>query len=198
MVKVSDAQTVILKSIKLLSSEVVKLNNSLQRVLAQDIISDADIPPFDNSAMDGYALRSSDTKDAAKNNPKILEVIADLKAGQVSRKTLKPNQAIRIMTGAPVPEGADSVIMVEDSEKSGNNKVKIFTYIAEGVNIRKAGEDIKKGELVLKKGTLLKAGHIGILASLGKAKIKVLSLKKTHCVCPKRWTAACRRQVRNE
>lgn len=178
MVKVIDAQAVILKSIKALGSESVKLADSLKRVLAEDIISSLDIPPFNNSAMDGYALRSLDTKGASPDAPKTLRVIDDIKAGQISKKIIKANQAVRIMTGAPIPKGADSVIMVENTEKSGNDKVKIFAYIEEGANIRRAGEDIQKGECVLEKGTLLKPSHIGLLASLGKPKVRVAKQPK--------------------
>ncbi|MCM8778739.1 MAG: hypothetical protein NC834_02995 [Candidatus Omnitrophica bacterium] len=143
------------------------MTDALGRVIAENIYSDSDIPAFDNSAMDGYAVCSSDTKNASRDTPKILEVIDDIKAGQISRKIIKVNQAIRIMTGAPIPKGADSVIMVEETEKLGKDKVKIFKETEAKENIRRAGEDIKKGECVLTKGTLLKPAHIGLLASLG-------------------------------
>lgn len=173
MLKVRDALKTILNSVKPLDAEVVRLTESLDRVLAQDIRAGSDIPGFDNSAMDGYAVKSIDLKGASKNNPRVLEVIADLKAGDMPKKILKNHQAIRIMTGAVMPKGADSVVMVEDTQRGKKNKVKIFKEARIGENIRRAGEDVKKGELVISYGTLLKSAHIGLLASLGIAKVKV-------------------------
>jgi len=195
MIKVEKALKMVLGSIRILDSEVVRLTDSLERVLAEDIHANCNIPHFDNSAMDGYAVKSSHTRGASFDKPRILDVIEDIKAGDIAKKVLKDNQAIRIMTGAPVPDGADSVVMVEDTRvkseirnpksetnpksKISNSKqqrkefVEIFKEVKPGENIRKAGEDIKKGSLVLGKGALLNPAHIGILASLGKGKIKV-------------------------
>lgn len=174
MIQVKEAVSLILKEIKPLGSQVVALRLAHNRVLAEDIVSDANIPPFANSAMDGYAVRSSDIKGASANSPKVLKVIADLKAGDVCRKSLKPNEAVRIMTGAQIPHGADSVVMVENTSKfEAEDFVEVFKETMPQENIRRAGEDIKKGEKALAKGTLLKASHIGLLASLGRAKVKV-------------------------
>ena len=173
MIKVAAALRIVLGGIKILDSEAIELTDALGRVLAEDIHSDSNIPGFDNSAMDGYAVKSVDLKGASKNNPKVLEIIDELKAGDIPKKILKNNQAIRIMTGAVMPKGADSVVMVEDTQRGEKNKVKIFKETEIGENIRKAGEDVKKGELVIPCGTLLKSAHIGLLASLGKAKVKV-------------------------
>ncbi len=175
MIKVSEALDIILNSTGSLSSEAVPLTELLGRTLSEDVFSSTDIAPFDNSGMDGYALIASDTKGASPEAPKTLEVIEELRAGMVSSSIIKSGQAIKIMTGAPIPQGADSVIMVEETEKSEvrsqKSEVKIFKEAILGDNIRKAGEDIKKGELVIKKGTLLGPAHIGILASLGISKI---------------------------
>lgn len=172
MTSVKDALKTVLKSIKILDAETVKLTDALERVLAQDLYADSDIPAADNSAMDGYAVKSADTKSASKANPKILEVCGDIKAGALPNRILKPNQAIRIMTGAAIPKGADSVVMVEDTRKQEKN-VKILKETEAGENIRKAGEDVKKDELVVPSGTLLKSAHIGLLASFGTVKVKV-------------------------
>jgi molybdopterin molybdotransferase len=183
MIKIEDALKTILDAVKPLDAEMVRLTESLDRVLAQAMRADSDIPGFDNSAMDGYAVKSIDLKGASKNNPRVLEVIADLKAGDLPKKVLQNNQVIRIMTGAVMPKGADSVVMVEDTQRQEKNKVnpapacrgwvKIFRETGKGENIRKAGEDVKKGELVVPRGTLLKSAHIGLLASLGIAKVGV-------------------------
>lgn len=179
MIKVVDAFKTVLKSVRILDSELVKISASLGRVLAEDVYSDSDVPGFDNSAMDGYVIKRCDSIGASKKSPKVLEVIGDLKAGQVSRKNLNCNQAIRIMTGAIIPEGADSVIKVEDTRKLKNKEfIEILRATKSAENIRRAGEDIKNGELVIRKGALLKSAHIGVLASLGKANIKVIRKPK--------------------
>jgi len=178
MIKVEDALKTILKSVKTLEAERVKLTDALERVLAEDIRSDSDIPGWDNSAMDGYAVRFLDLRGASRSRPKILQVIKDLKAGDTTKKAVKSNQAIRIMTGAPMPKGADSVVMVEYTRKEEGGRVKIFKGVTQGENIRRAGEDIKRGERVLQKGALLKSADIGILASLGKAQVSVIRRPK--------------------
>jgi len=154
------------------NSEVVKLTDSLGRILAKDIYSGIDIPSFDNSAMDGYAVRASDTFSVSKEKGKTLRVIEDVKAGFIAKKILKSGQAIRIMTGASVPKCADSVVMVEDTRPEGKY-VEIFKEVEPEENIRKKGEDIKKGRCIIRKGTLLKPAHIGVMASLGISKVEV-------------------------
>jgi len=170
---VKEALRAILSNVTPLPFEEISLTDSLDRVLTEDIYADCDIPQLANSAMDGYAVKSSDVRGASKTKPGTLKVIYDLRAGYVAKDTVKNNQAMRIMTGAPIPEGADSVIIVEETEKEGKDKVKIFKEVKPGDNIRKAGEDIKKEERVLTKGTLLNSAHIGILASLGHSAVKV-------------------------
>lgn len=173
MLKVEEALKVVVDNIAILSFEEARLTDSIDRVLAEDIYADCNIPQLANSAMDGYAVKSSNTRGASKLKPRSLEVIYDLKAGYVAKDVIQDNQAMRIMTGAPIPQGADSVIVVEETEKEGKGRVSIFKEVKPGENIRKAGEDIKKGERILQKGTLLNSAHIGILASLGRAIVKV-------------------------
>lgn len=173
LIKVDDALKAILGHVERLPYEEIELGSAFHRVIAEDVYADANIPQFDNSAMDGYAVCSSDTVGVSETNPKILKVVDDVRAGYVSSRIINKGEAIRIMTGAPLPNGADSVIMVEYTEKEGADKIKIFTEVKLGKNIRKAGEDIKKGELVIQKGTLLDSAHMGVLASLGMPKVKV-------------------------
>lgn len=178
MLKVKQAQEKILKSIRILQPESVKLEQALLRVLAEDICSRIDIPAFDNSAMDGYALQARDTLAATMLSPKVLEVIGDIKAGDVFPKRVTKGKAVRIMTGGVMPAGADAVIMVEYTQKIKNGKglperVKIFREVRKGENVRRKGEDVKKGELILKKGSLLRAQELGMLASLGCRKVRV-------------------------
>lgn len=172
LVNVDMALNSVLGSIPTISPEEVVLTKGLDRVLAEDIYADIEIPQLDNSAMDGYAVRAQDTKGASKAEPKVFDIVETVKAGQLAKASVQKNQAIKIMTGAPIPEGADCVVIVEQTRKVGK-KVYIYREVSSGDNIRRTGEDIKKGELVINKGTLLKSAHIGILASLGKARLKV-------------------------
>ena len=171
MISVEAALKTVLKNIKTLGPQTVTLTDSLRRVLAENIYSNADIPSFGNSAMDGYAVKASDTIGASKRKGKRLRVIEDVKAGSIAKKILKNGQGIRIMTGAPIPNGADSVIMVEETKRDGDS-VEILKEVNPQENIRSAGEDIRKGELVIEKGTLLTSAHIGVLASLGIPAVK--------------------------
>lgn len=183
MIKVEEALNTILNSVRGLDTEVVRLTDSLGRTLAEDVLSNFDIPAFDNSGMDGYSLKSSDTIGASPETPKTLKVIEELRAGIISSLEIKNGETIKIMTGAPIPPGADSVIMAEDAERLAFTKksavggqrstVKIFKEVKAGENIRKAGEDIKGGELVIQRGSLLGPAHVGVLAALGISKIKV-------------------------
>ncbi len=167
------------KAEEILFNQDIKLNtvdmpilDTLGHVLGEDIVSDINMPPFDRSPLDGYALRSEDIKDASKENPVSLEVIDNIQAGYVSSKTIGRGQAIRIMTGAKIPEGADIIIRYEDTEFTDKN-VKIFSYLKPNSNIVKAGEDIEVGDVVLRKGSLIGPADIGIMASLGRTKVKV-------------------------
>jgi molybdopterin molybdotransferase len=137
----------------------IPMIQSLNRVLAEDVVSDMDMPPFNKAAMDGFACRSSDM-----NN--ILEIIEEIPAGAIPKKTVGKNQCSRIMTGALVPEGADFVLMKEYAEYCDVGKIK-RTKESNNENICYKGEDIKVGDIVLKKGSILHPQHIAILASVG-------------------------------
>jgi molybdopterin molybdotransferase len=172
MLSIEEAQEVILNNVKVLGLEKVPLLCSLRRVLGEEVISGVDIPPWDNSAVDGYAVRISDIQEASKDRPVLLQVIEDLPAGRLSTRSLKPKQAIRIMTGAPIPSGTEAVIMVEDTERDGEN-ARIFRGVREGQNIRKKGEDLKAGRSVFLPGTVLGPAEIGVLASLNRGVVFV-------------------------
>ncbi len=170
MLSTEEAQKIILSKVKVLGEKEERIVNCLGRVLAEDIYSSLNIPPLTNSAMDGYALKSSDTRGA----PLLLKVIEDLPAGRVSTKKIDKGKAIRIMTGAILPEGADAVVEVEKTKREERGFVKVLFRVKRGENVRLAGEDVKKGELVLKKGTTIRAAEVGMLATLGRRKAKVL------------------------
>jgi molybdopterin molybdotransferase len=181
VISVEEALTEILNSVQILNSEGKPLLDCLGQVLAEDVYSAIDIPPSDNSAMDGYAVRAEDIKGASNKNPKVLRVVGEVAAGSVSDLMVVPGTAVRIMTGAFVPEGADVVVPFEDTDEVGRkaaasskNKIGVGVSLAEGCNIRRRGEDIAKGELVLKKGKLLYPADVGVLASVGKSLVSVV------------------------
>jgi molybdopterin molybdotransferase len=172
MISVETALNRILDSILPLPSEKVNILEALGRVVDEDIRADRNIPPKDNSAMDGYAVRRQDVLDASKERPALLTVIEDIPAGNIPLKTVGPGETARIMTGAPIPAGADAVIGVEDTEKDGG-KVRIFIQPSKGQHIRNAGEDVKEGEKIICRGDVIRPAEIGMMASIERSFISV-------------------------
>jgi molybdopterin molybdotransferase len=175
MVSVDTALKRIVESASHLGEETVSLFDAAGRILYDDVKSNVDIPPFNNSAMDGYALRYADTAGATPGNKVEFFVKGEIQAGGGSlTQGVGRNTAIRIMTGAPIPEGADSVIPVELTEEIvANDSIRISKALKQHENIRFAGEDIKKGQVVLKKGKKLLSADIGLLAALNRPNINV-------------------------
>ncbi|MDQ7799212.1 MAG: molybdopterin molybdotransferase MoeA [Candidatus Edwardsbacteria bacterium] len=175
MISFHEARSKMLEDIKPLPPEKCRLEDLLGRVLAQDITASFDIPPRDNSAMDGFAVIAADVAGASEQSPVALQVIEDVPAGKVATKSLKPGQAIRIMTGAQIPANADSVIPVEHTRKIGNGKLEIRAVesISVGANVRRRGEDVKTGQLLIAKGTRLRPQEVGLIASLGLTEVLV-------------------------
>ncbi len=163
-----EARNKVLAGVRLLGNETCPLENILGRILAEEIISRFDIPPKDNSAMDGFAVRQADIAAASPKSPVLLEVIEDVPAGKVASKAVGQGQAIRIMTGAQIPLGADCVVPVEGT-KSQNSKFKIQIEVSVGMgeHIRRRGEDVSAGEVLIVKGTRLRPQEVGLMASLG-------------------------------
>lgn len=172
MINVDEALRMVLECVNSLDAETVEISDSLGRVISEDVYSDCNIPAFDYSAMDGYALKYSDTRGASPESPKALRVIGELRAGGSVLLKIENGQAVKIMTGAPIPEGADAVLMVEHTRGEGSD-VLIFEEVENGENIRRVGEDIKRGDFVIQKGTSLREAHVGMLAALGISKVKV-------------------------
>ncbi|MEN8614611.1 gephyrin-like molybdotransferase Glp [Dehalogenimonas sp. THU2] len=167
------ALTTVLANIHpVIAAEKVGLMGLSGRVLAEDIRSTLSIPPFARAAMDGYAVIAEDTFGAGRRNPRQLPLAGRIFAGDAPVQTLQKGQVVQIATGAPMPDGADAVVMVEETEKCGE-EVAIFKAVYPGANIGQIGEDIKKGELILKAGTVLDAGKIGVLASQGLTEASV-------------------------
>ncbi len=172
MISVDTAIKIVADAVETLPARTVTFESSLGFCLAQDVQSDIDMPPFDRSAMDGYAVIAEDTAPA----PAELTVIEDIAAGHMPTKGVSRGQASKIMTGAAVPEGADAVVKFEETEDlSENNRVKILRPVDRGRNISKRGEDMQAGQTVLRKGMPIRPQEIGILATVGKSSVGVFS-----------------------
>ena len=151
--------------------------------MAEDVVSNIDIPPLDNTAMDGYAVRAADTAGASEQSPVTLRVVGELAAGYLFGGAVEPGAAVRIMTGAPMPRGADAVVPFEETdEPSGRafgsfaksrDAVGILKAASAGANIRRAAEDIRRGQTIIRAGAVLHPAQIGVLASLGNATVRV-------------------------
>ena len=181
MISVEEALEKVLSYVEVLEPERKPILDCLGQVLAEDVYSTIDIPPLDNSAMDGYALRAEDTRGASESSPRYLVVVGEIAAGSIPTKEVKPGTAIRIMTGAPLPKGADAAVRFEDTDEVSRKSsrgdlshIGILCQVEKGLNVRCRGEDIAKGELILKKGQVLRPQEIGVLASMGHSTASVI------------------------
>ena len=172
MISVEEALKTILMNFQPLGLEKASILDALAQVTGEDVFAGYDIPGAANSAMDGYAVRYRDTAGACAQNPFKLKIVEHIPAGHVPLKKIRKGEASRIMTGGLIPAGADAVIRQEDTKTAGEG-VLILTEIAAGKDVRFAGEDVKKGELVIPKGSFIKPAVIGMLAALGRAQVKV-------------------------
>jgi molybdopterin molybdotransferase len=175
LLHVDRALELVLEQFQPLESERIELSESLGRVLAEDIFAETNIPPFANSSMDGFAVRSADTVKASRDAPQRLKLVMDIAAGSSPSHAIGEGEAARIMTGAPMPEGADAVIPVENTDGQwtpGDNavlseSVTIYRSLERGAYVRPAGEDLQIGQRVVGKGSMIRAQEIGVLASIG-------------------------------
>jgi molybdopterin molybdotransferase len=167
------ATSLILTHTPVLGLEKVNLLDGSGRILGEDIFARYSIPSHDVSTMDGFALKEEDIKDATPENPVAFDVIEELKAGTKSKKEVKKGKAIRIMTGAILPYGADTVVKFEDTHQKNNTRVSIFNNPGYGANIKRAGEQIKAGNLLIAKGKVLNPASIGFIASQRRFSIYV-------------------------
>ena len=158
-----------------LGEEDAVLLEAFNRVLNEDIVSTIDIPPFNRSTVDGYAVKAEDTFGAVENEPSTLRVSGAVNVGEQPNVKVAKGEAVEIVTGAPIPEGADAVVMIEDTECE-DSELHVFSPVTVNENVMKRGSDIKKGAVVLKKGQVLGASEIGVLAALGLTKVKVLKI----------------------
>ncbi|MGM0405235.1 MAG: gephyrin-like molybdotransferase Glp [Thermoplasmatota archaeon] len=163
--------------------EYVSLSESVGRVLAEDVKSDMSVPPFARAAMDGFAVKADDTYGAGKFDPNNLEVTGNIHAGDSPELVIEKGKCTQIATGAPIPEGADAVVKVENTELDDGGIVQIYEPVHPGQNVSPRGEDIDEGEVVLKKNEFLTSAKIGALAAMGKEKVKVYR-KPRICIIP--------------
>lgn len=180
LLEVAEARSKLLEAFSPVDSMRVKLVEAVGRVLAETITARVDLPPFNNSSMDGFAVRAADLEQATAGRPIELAVTGDIPAGQEARMPVGPGQAARIMTGAPLPHGADSVIPVEDTDFNERDpglkapeRVYVYRPVKAGENVRPAGQDVRAGETVLTPNVRLKAQDIGFLAMLGVSELEV-------------------------
>jgi molybdopterin molybdotransferase len=179
---VDEATARILTGIRQLPEEPVELLAAFGRVLAEDVQSGISLPPFANSSMDGYAVCAADISAATQNDPVRLNVVMDIPAGTAPEGLIQAGQAARIMTGAPLPEGADAVVPVEKTDQSWRGSgdsslsgtVAVFSSVGAGDYVRRVGEDIQSGQTVLSAGTVIRAQELGVLAGIGRAQVSVI------------------------
>jgi len=169
MLSVEDALAVVLREAKPLPSEEVALDEALGRVLAEDVAADRDLPPFDRSAMDGYALRAADVAQA----PCALELVGEVRAGDWPTLSVGPGQAAKIMTGAPLPPGATAVQQVEKTRPLDEFRVTIEAAVGEGQHVAPRGSEVRAGDVVLERGRVIGPAAIAVLATTGKARVRV-------------------------
>ncbi|MBI5215047.1 MAG: molybdopterin molybdotransferase MoeA [Ignavibacteriae bacterium] len=169
MINAQEALQIVSDSVQSLGTVTISFENALGYVLAEDILSSENIPSFDNSAMDGFAIRSED----GKNVPVVLQIVDEISAGTLSSKTIERGECTTIMTGAKIPPGCDAVIQHEWTEKIHEHEVRLLRSVIPGHNIRRAGDDIQQGETVLERGQRIRPQEVGVLASLGKQFVSV-------------------------
>ena len=175
-IALEEARAIIERTVRPIDrTEIVPLQQANGRVLAQDVVSTADVPPFSRAAMDGYAVRSEDTAGASRSTPRTVRRIETIFTGQVARRRVGPGECAEIATGAPMPDGADAVVMVEETDIDEDGVVSVFVPASARQNIGRQGADIQKGQHVMPPGTVLNASRLGAIAALGLTEIDVYS-----------------------
>ena len=163
----------ILAAVSPLPVEECALPDAVGLVLARDVIAEEAVPPFANTAMDGYAVRAADTAGASAEAPVSLRVVDELPAGRAPTVAVGSGEAIRIMTGAPMPPGADAIVMVERTERVGDDEVLIQAEVSEGLHVRRPGGDLEAGEVACTAGSVIGPAHVGVLSSIGARTVQV-------------------------
>ena len=178
LIPFEEAKRILMENVKPIERvEEIDILHSLHRVLAEDVISPINVPPFSRAAEDGYAVRAQDTFGAGTYNPKELIIVEEINTGEFKEIEIKNGECVKISTGAILPKNADAVVRVEDTEEE-NGKIKVYRAVHPGFDVAPRGEDIKKGEKILEMGTFLTPPKIGSLAAIGISKVKVYSRPK--------------------
>ena len=172
MLSVNEALAAILERANPLPAEERDLDEALGRVLAEDAVARENLPPFSNSAMDGFAMRASDVAGASAHDPVEIRVLADQPAGSPVSVRVRPGTGVRIMTGAQMPAGADAVVPVEHTAGSGS-AVQVLRPVRPGSHVREAGEDVRAGERVAARGQVLRPAELGLLAAIGSVRVRL-------------------------
>ncbi|HSH22216.1 MAG TPA: molybdopterin molybdotransferase MoeA, partial [Candidatus Caenarcaniphilales bacterium] len=178
LLSLEEASRLILDGVTPLAAEQVDLGDALGRVLAQPLVSLFTLPPWDNSAMDGFAVRAADVESAARGNAVTLRVVGEVAAGHLAGRPVEPGTALRILTGAPLPSGADAVVPVEDTDAQPGSAalpatVAITRSTWPGEHVRRAGSDLRAGQPLLAAGTDLRPAHLAIAAAGGHGRLSV-------------------------
>jgi molybdenum cofactor synthesis domain-containing protein len=173
MIPLAEARRYVLERVAPLAPQPRSVADVVGLVVAEDVHSTEAIPPFANTAVDGFAVRACDTAGAAPHGPVRLAIVGTVAAGDTADRRIGPGEALRIMTGAPIPPGADAVVMVEDTTVDADEHVLVHTEVAPDQSVRPAGDDVRPGDLVIRRGTVLTAGHVGLLHSLGRNRVVV-------------------------
>lgn len=174
--KIEDARRILYEALPPISpvSESVPVHKSLNRILAEEVRAEASVPSFDKSAMDGYAVIAEDTFGASQVNPSLLKLIGESKIGEAGRIFVRRGESVAIATGAPVPQGANAVVMIENTKRLDTGDIEIYSPVAPGENVAQVGEDVTKGTVVLEKGRKLKPPDLGLLVALGHKTVSVV------------------------
>ena len=173
MLSVHEARAMILAATRPLPARAVPLGAALDGVAAADVVSPRNLPAWDNSAMDGYAVRSADVAGATENSPIHLRVAGEVAAGKAATTPVGPQTCVRIFTGAPLPTGADAVVMQEDTRPHHDGYIAVLDAVVAGENIRRAGDDVRAGDVVVRAGTLFGPAQVGLAAAVGQAELLV-------------------------
>jgi molybdenum cofactor synthesis domain-containing protein len=178
--RIEEARRIFYEALQTVSlpSETISLQGSLNRILAEDVGADASVPAFEKSAMDGYAVVAEDTFGSSQTNPSLLKLVGESKIGELPTKTLRKGETIVIATGAPVPQGANAVVMVENTKRLDTGDVEMYAAVTPGENISHIGEDVKQGTVVLERGRKLKPPDLGLLVALGRETVSVVRRPK--------------------
>ena len=184
MISVKQASKIIDERISIVPQEKVSINIAEGRVLAQDIVASFPQPRFNNSAMDGFAVRALDTKGASKNNPVSLKMVGVVSAGSAGDVVVNTGQCVQCMTGAPIPQGADAIVMVEySSGYESGPEVQIYTEVQAGQHIRRVGEEIQSGKVLIYDGSSITTAELGTLATFGVQRCSSLSKTSIGNIC---------------